>query len=723
MNMKKLFVVGCLVFQALSAWAQTKEITLEDIWQNYAFYPSYVQGGKGMNDGEHYTVMEREGKVVKIVAYSYKNTKEKRVVFSSDDVQINDKPLYFSGYDFNSDESKLLLAVEKESIYRYSVKAHYYVVDVKTKKVEKLTDGDKQMYATFSPDGLHIAFVQNNNLYIKNLSNNQIIQITTDGEKNKIINGASDWVYEEELGLVRAFEWSPDGKYLAYYKFDESRVKEWDMKIYGELYPEHYTFKYPKAGEENSKVSIHIYKIPDEKTLSIRIPEKIEYIPRIRWADENHLAVETLNRLQNQLSILLFNVAEPQQPRTVYQETNEKYLEIPHLEFLPEKHQFIISSEKSGYQHVYLYNYSGKELNAITQGKYDVTGYYGIDAKGYVYYQSAEESPLQRQVYKVKLDGTGKKKLTSGQGTNEASFNKTFSYFINYFSAAGEPYQIALYDKNGKQLRVLEDNLPLREKLAEYNIQKPEFFKVKGATDSLNAWMIKPAGFDPKKKYPLFMFVYGGPGSQTVTDSWGSMNYIWFNLLAQKGYIVVSVDNRGTGARGEAFKKITYKQLGKYETEDQIAAARELGKLPYIDARRIGIFGWSYGGYMSSLCISKGADVFKAAIAVAPVTNWRYYDNIYTERYMQTPQENADGYDQNSPIFHVEKIKGKYLLVHGMADDNVHFQNTAEMIRALVKHDIDFDLMVYPNKNHGIYGGNTRLHLYRKMTDFILNNL
>ncbi len=721
--MKKLFVVGCLVFQALSGWTQTKEITLEDIWQNYAFYPSYVQGGKGMNDGEHYTVMEREGKSVKIVAYSYKNTKEKRVIFSSDDVQINGKPLYFSGYGFNSDESKLLLAVEKESIYRYSAKAHYYVVDVKTKKVEKLTDGDKQMYATFSPDGLHIAFVQNNNLYIKNLSNNQIIQITDDGEKNKIINGASDWVYEEELGLVRAFEWSPDGKYLAYYKFDESRVKEWDMKIYGELYPEHYTFKYPKAGEENSKVSIHIYKIPDEKTLSIRIPEKIEYIPRIRWADENHLAVETLNRLQNQLSILLFNVAEPQQPRTVYRETNEKYLEIPHLEFLPEKHQFIISSEKSGYQHLYLYNYSGKELNAITQGKYDVTGYYGIDAKGYVYYQSAEESPLQRQVYKVKLDGTGKKKLTSGQGTNEASFNKTFSYFINYFSAAGEPYQIALYDKNGKQLRVLEDNLPLREKLAEYNIQKPEFFKVKGATDSLNAWMIKPAGFDPKKKYPLFMFVYGGPGSQTVTDSWGSMNYIWFNLLAQKGYIVVSVDNRGTGARGEAFKKITYKQLGKYETEDQIAAARELGKLPYIDAGRIGIFGWSYGGYMSSLCISKGADVFKAAIAVAPVTNWRYYDNIYTERYMQTPQENADGYDQNSPIFHVEKIKGKYLLVHGMADDNVHFQNTAEMIRALVKHDIDFDLMVYPNKNHGIYGGNTRLHLYRKMTDFILNNL
>jgi dipeptidyl-peptidase-4 len=323
----------------------------------------------------------------------------------------------------------------------------------------------------------------------------------------------------------------------------------------------------------------------------------------------------------------------------------------------------------------------------------------------------------------VKLDGSAKKKLSADIGTNEAVFNKTFSYYINYFSAAGVPYKITLNDNNGKVLRVLEDNKQLQSTLAEYNIQKPEFFKVKGATDSLNAWMIKPANFDPSKKYPLFMFVYGGPGSQTVTNSWGSMNFIWFNLLAQKGYIVVSVDNRGTGARGEMFKKQTYKQLGKLETEDQIAAAKELGNLNYIDKSRVGIFGWSYGGYMSSLCISKGADVFKTAIAVAPVTNWRYYDNIYTERYMQTPQENPDGYDMNSPINHTEKIKGKYLLIHGMADDNVHFQNTAEMIMSLTENNIPFDLMVYPNKNHGIYGGNTRLHLYRKMTDFILNNL
>ncbi|HCQ28772.1 MAG TPA: S9 family peptidase [Flavobacteriales bacterium] len=722
--MKKLFVIGLFILFNIGLHAQNKQISLEDIWKNYAFYPSYVNGGRGMNDGEHYTVIERdENRNLQIVKYSYKNPQDRTVVFSSADVKINEKPLYFSDYQFNADETKLLLATEKESIYRYSSKAHYYVVDIRTKKASKLTDGSKQMYATFSPDGKNIAFVQDNNLFIKNIKRNTINQITDDGEKNKIINGASDWVYEEELELVKAFSWSPDGKYLAYYKFDESNVKEWDMKIYGQLYPEHYTFKYPKAGEENSKVSVHIYQLEEDKTLDIRIPEAYEYIPRIKWADNTYLAIETLNRHQNDLKIILFNAAEPGKPRTIYHETNKWYIDVPKLEFLPEKHQFIISSEKSGYNHLYLYNYSGKELAAITKGNYDVTDYYGIDKKGFVYYQSAEESPLNRSVYKVKLDGSGKRKLSSQKGTNEASFNKTFSYYINYFSSAGTPYIITLNNNEGKVLRTLEENQTLKNTLAEYNVQKPEFFKVKGAEDSLNAWMIKPADFDPSKKYPLFMFVYGGPGSQTVTDSWGSMNYIWFNLLAQKGYIVVSVDNRGTGARGEKFKKMTYKQLGKYETEDQIAAAKELGKLKYIDNKRIGIFGWSYGGYMSSLCISKGADVFKTAIAVAPVTNWRYYDNIYTERYMQTPQENPDGYDLNSPINHTEKIKGNYLLVHGMADDNVHFQNTAEMIMSLTENDIQFDLMVYPNKNHGIYGGNTRLHLYRKMTDFILNNL
>ena len=722
--MKKLFVIGLFILFNIGLHAQNKQISLEDIWKNYAFYPSYVNGGRGMNDGEHYTVIERdENRNLQIVKYSYKNPQDRTVVFSSADVKINEKPLYFSDYQFNADETKLLLATEKESIYRYSSKAHYYVVDIRTKKASKLTDGSKQMYATFSPDGKNIAFVQDNNLFIKNIKRNTINQITDDGEKNKIINGASDWVYEEELELVKAFSWSPDGKYLAYYKFDESNVKEWDMKIYGQLYPEHYTFKYPKAGEENSKVSVHIYQLEEDKTLDIRIPEAYEYIPRIKWADNTYLAIETLNRHQNDLKIILFNAAEPGKPRTIYHETNKWYIDVPKLEFLPEKHQFIISSEKSGYNHLYLYNYSGKELAAITKGNYDVTDYYGIDKKGFVYYQSAEESPLNRSVYKVKLDGSGKRKLSSQKGTNEASFNKTFSYYINYFSSAGTPYIITLNNNEGKVLRTLEENQTLKNTLAEYNVQKPEFFKVKGAEDSLNAWMIKPADFDPSKKYPLFMFVYGGPGSQTVTDSWGSMNYIWFNLLAQKGYIVVSVDNRGTGARGEKFKKMTYKQLGKYETEDQIAVAKELGKLKYIDNKRIGIFGWSYGGYMSSLCISKGADVFKTAIAVAPVTNWRYYDNIYTERYMQTPQENPDGYDLNSPINHTEKIKGNYLLVHGMADDNVHFQNTAEMIMSLTENDIQFDLMVYPNKNHGIYGGNTRLHLYRKMTDFILNNL
>ncbi len=722
--MKKLFTLLILFGWSMFVGFSQKTLTLEKIWAEYDLYPDYVRGGRSMNDGIHYTVLERdENNNVNIVRYHYTKENDRKVLLSSADVKINGAPLYFNTYQFNQSETKVLLAAEREAIYRYSAKAHYYIVDLTTNSVEKLTDGTKQMYATFSPDGKYVAFVQENNLLVKDLNTGKIKQLTTDGEKNKIINGASDWVYEEELGLVKAFEWSPEGDYLAYYKFDETNVKEWDMKIYGDLYPEHYTFKYPKAGEENSKVSIHIYDFHTQQTRAIYIPEKFEYIPRIKWADAHYLAVEFLNRHQNELLIKLFSMRDKIAPRTLYHETNPYYLEIPKWEFLPEKKQLIISSEKSGFNHLYLYDYSGKEINAITRGNWEVTDYYGIDNRGYVYYQSTEQSPLQRTVYKIRIDGTEKNVLSGKKGTNNARFSKTFAYYINYYSAADTPYEITLHNNKGKQLRILEDNNRLKKLLSDYHIQYPRFFKIKGAQDSLNAWMIKPAGFDPKKKYPVLMFVYGGPGSQTVTDEWSGMNFFWFNLLAQKGYIVVSVDNRGTGGRGEAFKKITYKQLGKYETEDQIAAAENLGKLPYVDAGRIGIFGWSYGGYMSSLCISKGADVFKAAIAVAPVTNWRYYDNIYTERYMQTPQENADGYDQNSPIFHVEKIKGKYLLVHGMADDNVHFQNTAEMVRALVKHDIDFDLMVYPNKNHGIYGGNTRLHLYRKMTGFILNNL
>ncbi len=561
-------------------------------------------------------------------------------------------------------------------------------------------------------------------MYYKDLSNGNTTQITNDGEKNKIINGASDWVYEEELVLVQAFEWSPDGNKIAFFRFDESNVKEWLMKMYGELYPYEERFKYPKAGEENSKVEVFIYHLDSKKTIKANIPDTYEYISRINWTnDSKNLALQTLNRHQNKLQIYLSD-ANTGESKSIYKEENEKYIEVPTTEFLSSKDQFIITSEKDGFNHIYLYDINGNLVSQVTKGNWDVTDFYGVDeSKGLVYYQSAEVSPLQRHVYSIKINGTSKKQLTVKKGQNNADFSNGLKYFINYNTDANSPHFITLNDNTGKQKRILVDNEDLRKKMDATNLSKKEFIKVKVNGDELNTWVIKPQNFDETKKYPLFMFVYGGPGSQTVEDSWGSFNYFWFQHLASLGYMVVSVDNRGTGARGEAFKKVTYKQLGKYETEDQIAAAKYFASLPYIDGSRIGIFGWSYGGYMSSLCLTKGADVFKTAIAVAPVTNWRFYDNIYTERYMQTPQENADGYDDNSPINHVEKLKGKYLLIHGMADDNVHFQNATEMTTALIKSNKQFEQFSYPNKNHGIYGGNTRLHLYYLMTNFIKENL
>ncbi|GAB4248276.1 MAG: S9 family peptidase [Vicingaceae bacterium] len=716
------FLLAVFLLTGFHLKSQTKkEITLEDIWKDYQLYPSYVSGLRSMNDGLNYTTIEYDKSEIRLVKYSYKNANKAVELINSKN--IND--LKFSDYEFSADETKCLLSTETESIYRYSSKSKYYVYDFTTKKIIPVSNGEKIMYATFSPKGDKIAYVKNNNLYFTDLTSNIDIQITKDGEKNKIINGASDWVYEEELELVRAFEWSPDGNKIAYFRFDESEVKEWLMKKYGNLYPDEVRFKYPKAGEKNSKVSVHIFDLQKNTTIKAEIPYDFEYISRINWTnDSKNLALQTLNRFQNELNVYLFDITT-KKGKSIYKETSDTYVEVPKTHFLKLSDQFIISSEKDGYNHLYLYDINGNPINQITKGNWDVTDFYGIDEKTKtVYFQSAEVSPLERHVYKINLDGSGKTKLTQKKGVNEANFSTTFSYFINYHSDANSPYFITLHNNSGKLIEVLEDNKALKEKMDSFNLSPKEFFSIKNKQGmALNAWIIKPKDFDENKKYPVFMFVYGGPGSQTVEDSWGSMNYFWFQYLAAQGYIVVSVDNRGTGARGAYFKKLTHKQLGKYETEDQIAAAEYLASLKYVDGKRIGIFGWSYGGYMSSLCITKGAHIFKMAIAVAPVTNWRFYDSIYTERYMQTPQVNAEGYDNNSPINHVEKLKGKYLLIHGMSDDNVHYQNTAEMTTALIKADKQFTQFSYPNKNHGIYGGNTRYHLYKMMSNFIFENL
>ncbi len=703
-----------------------KMIDLKDIWKNYTFSSETVRGVRSMNDGKNYTVLERGKSGVNLVQYNYKTGKKAATLINAKDLVFNSKPLRMQSYEFSSDEKKVLIGTEIEAIYRRSSKANFFVYDLKSKKIEQLAKEDKQMYADFSPSGNKVAYVMNNNLFFKDFTTNKVVQITEDGEFNKIINGASDWVYEEELELSKAFQWSVNGEKLAFYRFDEAAVKQWNMKMYDGLYPSDYQFKYPKAGEENAKVAIKIYDIASAKTIDVNLGIAYEYIPSIEWTkDANTLCVISSNRHQSKVKVNLVN-ATTGKSETVHTEKSDTYIEMPfEAHFTEDQKYFIILSENSGYRHLYLHSKDGKLKNQITKGDWPVTAYYGInEKKGIIYYQSAETSAMERNVYSINLNGSGKKRLTKKDGTNNADFSASFDYFINYHTSANTPNYVSLHNSTGAIIRVLKDNQKLNQTLAQYEIGEKTFFSFKTSENvELNAWMIKPPNFSETKKYPVFLTIYGGPGSQTVTNSWGGSNYFWHQMLAQKGYIVISVDNRGTGARGVEFKKVTYKQLGKYETQDQIEAAKYFASLPYVDPARIGVQGWSYGGYMSSLCLLKGADYFKAAIAVAPVTNWRFYDSIYTERYMQTPQENEDGYDENSPINHVEKLRGKYLLVHGMADDNVHLQNTSEMISALVDADKQFDLFVYPNKNHGIYGGNTRYHLYTKMTNFVLENL
>ena len=717
--MKKILIICFSLVFITPIFSQKRDITLDDLWKNYAFYPKSMGGFNSMNDGEHYSTIEKTEDGQEIIKYQFKNGKKVRILFKSADFEIPK----IGKYTFSKNEKQLLLATETKSIYRYSSKSVYYIYDIHNDKISKLSD-KKVMYATFSPQGDKVAYILDNNLFIKDIKSGTITQVTSDGKKNHIINGASDWVYEEEFALVRSFEWAPDGEHIAYYKFDETHVKEFSMDLFkGGLYPTQEVFKYPKAGEENSIVKVYFYNLEKDKNTYIYTEKDYEYIPRIKWTNNPKvLALYGMNRHQNELDFVLANT-EDGSNKILFTEKDKYFIDIhDNLTFLPQDN-FIWTSEKDGFNHIYLKGLDGSEQQ-ITNGNWEVTSFHGVDSdKMEIYFTSTEEGSINRTLYAQHLDTDIKTKLSTENGTNNSSFSKGLKYYMNSASTANSAPVYTLHTAEGKKLKTLEDNTDFNTNMLEFNLTKKEFFTIKTEDAELNAWMIKPPNFDENKEYPLFMFLYGGPGSQQVTNSFGWTNYYWYQMLAQKGYIVACVDNRGTGGKGAEFKKMTYKELGKYETIDQINAAKYFGNLNYIDADRIGIQGWSYGGYMSSLAITKGADVFSLAIAVAPVTNWRYYDNIYTERYMQTPQENSSGYDENSPINHVDKLKGHYLLVHGSADDNVHVQNTMEMISALVNANKQFDLFIYPDKNHGIYGGNTRYHLYKKMTDFILENL
>lgn len=718
--MKKIIAVFLLLPSAV--FAQNGLITLEDIFVKGAYLSKGIDDLRSMNDGEHYTLNE-EGK--SIVKYEYATGNKNGDFFNV--AETNGAVQSFIDYSFNDDETAILLTTDMERRYRWATYDINYVYDIKTKKTIKLSDRGKQMYADFAPAGNKIAYVIDNNLFYKDLNTNTEYQVTTDGKWKSIINGGSDWVYEEEFTLIRSFEWSPDGNYIAYYRFDETEVPEFDLMTYkGNLYPQNYEYKYPKVGEQNSKVEIYIYDLKAQKVQKVNIAKPYEYIPRIKWMnDSKGLCVFTLNRLQNDLELFLAN---PLNGNTVsmLHETSPTYIEInDDLTFLPDNKSFIWRSEMDGWNHLYLYDISGKQIQQITKGEWDVDGIKGFDETTQtIYYMSTEASIFERHLYAIQLDGSKKKKLTSRGGNNTVNFSNGYKYFINDNSSMMVPDYITLCDQSGKVIRTLQDNKNLNEKITSLKINKPEYFKFTTTENvSLNGYMIKPADFDPKKKYPVFMFLYGGPGSQKVIEGYDGVQMMWHEMLCQQGYIVVCVDNRGTGARGRDFRTVTYKQLGKYETDDQIEAAKWLSKQSYVDRSRIGIWGWSYGGYMSSLCITRGADVFKMAIAVAPVTNWKFYDSVYTERYMGTPQTNPDGFDANAPMAYADLLKGKYLLVHGTGDDNVQFQNSIEWINALINNNKQFDLMIYPDRNHNIRGGNTRLHLYTLLTDFVLENL
>jgi len=702
-------------------------IQLEDIWVRGSFASKGVPGFTFQKDGVHFT-RSNGGVIAQFDLRSGKNTGE---VFNIKTVRSvgADWPGVFSEYVFSPDEKHLLLSTQEERLYRHSRKADYYVYDSGDNSIRRLHTGkDKQRYPTFSPQSDKVAYECLNNLYVRDLKSGAVVQVTNDGAPNAVINGASDWVYEEEFVLVSAFDWSPDGQKLAFLRFDESDVPEFAMETYhpDAMYPSSVVFKYPKVGEKNAVVTAWIFDLATGKTIKVNtMAGEADYFPRMRWAPNGALCLTWLNRHQNHLKLLL---ADPHTGacRVLLEERNPFYFDETYEPFfLDDGSGFIWQSERDGYRHLYRYDMEGKVVGQLTTGDWEVTAFYGVDQKNKkVYYQSAtlsgKPSALHREVREVTLDGKIVRLMQGNGGFHSAEFSSTFDYYIHRQSNANTPARYVVRDRKGKELRVLEDNEALKEKMKAYGVLPVQFFQFETEEGTvLNGWWIQPTMGANTEPLPLLMFVYGGPGSQQVTDDWMGANYWWFQMLASQGYAIACVDNRGTGGRGEAFKKVTYMRLGHLETQDQIAAARWLGAKPFIDPNRIGIFGWSYGGYMSSLCLLKGADVFKAAIAVAPVTNWKWYDTIYTERFMRTHAENTEGYEMNSPVNFASNLKGAYLIVHGQADDNVHFQHTVEMVSQLIAQDKDFEVVFYPNRNHGIYGGNTRLHLYRKMTQFL----
>ena len=711
-------LLSFLLVGSLAAQNGSKRVDLKEITDGQFRQVTNIGEMRSMPDGEHYTAMNDARNM--IIKYSYRTGNPVDTLFNTEKARecTFDK---FDGYTISSTGHHILVWRDTEPIYRRSFKANVYDYDVRRNYVKPISDSKgKQMIPTFSPDGRMVAYVSDNNIWIRKFDYDTEVQVTKDGEMNKILNGITDWVYEEEFAVTNLMAWSPNSEQLAFVRFDESEVPEYSMQMFGEgLYP-----GYPKAGEKNSKVTLHSYDVTTKDTKELKVPvEADSYIPRIVFTNnDDQLAVMTLNRHQN-----VFNMyyANPKSGvfRLILRDENKAYVDSEWLNSIHfYANSFSYVNEQDGYAHIYLYSPTGVMQRQVTKGNWDVTAFLGYDeATKTVYYESAEESPIRRAIYKIDAKGV-KTKLSTQEGTNNATFSDNFAYYVNQYSNANTPVKITVNEtKSNKVLRVLQDNARLVDKLAGYSYAEKEFIKVRTASDyELNAWIVKPVDFDESKKYPVLMFQYSGPNSQQVLDKY---SFDWEQYLAANGIITVCVDGRGTGARGEAFRKCTYLRMGELESKDQVEAAQALGKLPFVDKNRMAIWGWSFGGYNTLMAMSVGNGTFKAGIAVAPPTDWKYYDSVYTERFMRTPKENFEGYAATSPIRLAKDLQGKLLLIHGTADDNVHFQQTMDYAESLVQAGKQFEMQVYKDRNHSIYGGNTRYHLYTRMSNFLFDNL
>lgn len=719
-------VVLLLALFSLTIQAQNgkKELKLEDIVAG-KFAQKRLPSMTFMADGAHYARLEDGNRIVK---YAISSGKEVDVVLSPDRLSWEGN---IAGFSFSEDNNFLVFYTSREKVYRHSFDAKYYFYDIRLKRLTAVADGEMLRAVTLSPDAKKLAYVKDNNIYVYHTGFKTIRQVTEDGEFNKVINGIPDWVYEEEFSCNRLMEWSPDSRFLAWIRSDESEVPEFSFPLYKDHalqvgYMDKYVYKYPKAGAINSKVEAYVFDYTNKVSRKMKVDTDSEevYLPRVFWSkSSDKLGIARLNRHQNNLQILFAN------PKSgvctiIINEENDRYIDqqsYSNIAFLDDGLHFVYQSEQDGFNHLYLYTVAGRMVKQLTKGDYDVTAFLGYDAKARkYYYEAAKKSPLEREVYSLNSKSYVQC-ITPLAGTNSVIFSSNFLYSIRSHSSSQKPFHASVYDKKGAQMYSVVDNEALEQKLVQYKFTPREFFTVVNENgDTLNGWMVKPLNFDENTAYPLLMTQYSGPGSQQVANSFA---FAWDSYLAQEGYMVVCVDGRGTGFRGQEFKKCTYLNLGQYESDDQIAVAKHFGALPYVDANRIGIWGWSYGGFMSSLCLSRGNGVFKAGIAVAPVTHFKFYDTVYTERFMRTPQENPDGYNNYAPLMLADKLQGNLLLCHGTADDNVHYQNTVDYAEALVQAGQQFDMQIYRNRNHSIYGGNTRQHLYARFVKFLNDNL